>query len=204
MKFSKNRPPWLRPKIMYVCLASRYIFFSFQVIDDQDDFYMDLKHFDEATEAIEFDPMDIEELKVYERIPFRIGMKEVDGECIQCGRYFENLNQHCRTVHANQPVYNPTYDDLASSNLKQRKARMETEQTSNGNTQRHIKKRPISPNIPTNNSVELAFGQKTFKKQYFLPPETMIKPVVNIAELDQTMFDDISPMTDLQVSGLNN
>ena len=52
--------------------------------------------------------------------------------------------------------------------------------------------------------VELAFGQKTFKKQYFLPPETMIKPVVNIAELDQTMFDDISPMTDLQVSGLNN
>ena len=160
---------------------------------------MDLEHFGEATEAIEFDPMDIEELQVYERVPSRINTKEIDGECIQCDRYFKNLKQHCFTAHANQPVYTPTPNDLARSNLKKRKVRTETEPTSNENTQRLIKKRQIAPIIP---ATTMAFGQKKTIRQYSLPAETIIEPIVNITEINQLKIDNISPIIDLEVSTL--
>ena len=160
---------------------------------------MDLEHFDEGTNAIEFDPMDIDEFKVYERSPERIPSslgKEIEGECIQCCRYYKDLKQHFYIAHANQPVpiYAPNPNDLArSNNLKKRKAR---DEPSNENTQRLIKKRQIAPNIPAN-TMDLAFGQKTFK-QYSLPSETVIEPIVNITELRQPCkIDNISPIIDL-------
>ena len=91
---------------------------------------------------------------------------------------------------------NPNY--LARSNLKKRKAR---DEPSNENTQRLIKKRQIAPNIPAN-TMDLAFGQQTFK-QYSLPSETVIEPIVNITELRQPCkIDNISPIIDLEVSDL--